>query len=354
VTSTFGEAVAVRAGEDLDWDRLKDYLGEHLGTAAEMTVAQFPNGAANLTYLIHLDGRPLVFRRPPFGALAPGAHDMRREFRVLSRLWSAYPRAPRALLFCDDHSIVGSDFLVSEYRTGQMVWSELPEGWAHLPNPARSLGFAVVDALADLSVIDPASCGLAELGRPQGFVRRQVDGWTDRWRRVANPDCDETMMLASALLSAQLPEAQRVAILHNDFKIDNCQFAVDDPSRVTSVFDWDMATLGDPLVDLGTLLNYWPDPADTPDDRALVYPGLPQLGLPTRAEIAARYAERTGLSVAAIAWYEAFASWKTATVREQLYYRFRNGESSDPRMGQLHENVGMLARRAVRLLREPH
>src|SRR3954467_9593302 len=153
VMSTFGEAIAVRAGEDLDWQRLKDYLGEHLGPADEMTVAQFPNGAANLTYLVHLDSRPLVFRRPPFGALAPGAHDMSREFRVLSRLWSAYPRAPRALLFCDDRSVVGSDFLVSEYRTGQMVWSELPPDWVNLPHPARSLGFAVVDALADLSVI---------------------------------------------------------------------------------------------------------------------------------------------------------------------------------------------------------
>ena len=350
--STFGEAVAVRAGEDLDWGRLKDYLTDHLGPAEEMTVAQFPNGAANLTYLIQLDGRPLVFRRPPFGDLAPGAHDMAREFRVLSRLSTAYPRAPRALLFCDDQSIVGSDFLVSEFRSGQMVWSELPAAWTDVPDAARSLGLATVDALADLSLVDPAACDLATLGRPAGFVRRQVDGWTERWRRVANPDADEPMMLAAALLATHLPEPQRVSILHNDFKIDNCQFATDDPGRVTSVFDWDMATLGDPLVDLGILLNYWPDPSDRPDDRALVYPGLDRLGLPTRAEVTTRFAARTGLSVAAVGWYEAFASWKTATVREQLYYRYRQGESTDPRMARLHENVGMLARRAVRLLRE--
>jgi aminoglycoside phosphotransferase (APT) family kinase protein len=301
--SRFGEAVAVRPGEDLNWTRLQAYLADELGPIDEMRVQQFPNGSANLTYLLHLDGRPLVFRRPPFGELAPGAHDMGREFRVLSRLWQAYDRAPRALLFCADPGIVGSPFLVSEYRVGQMVWSNLPDAWSAISDAGRLLGLATVDALADLSVVDPASCGLSDLGRPDGFLRRQVDGWTD-------------------------------------------------PSRVTAVFDWDMATLGDPLVDLGILLNYWPDPSDRPDDHALSYAGLELLGLPTRAEIVQRYAARTGLQVDGIGWYEAFAAWKTATVREQLHARYLRGESTDPRMASLHENVVMLACRSLRILRE--
>lgn len=340
----------MRPGEELDWGRLEYYLADRLGSAGQFSVRQFPNGAANLTYLIQFGGRQLVFRRPPFGEIAPGAHDMSREFRVLSRLWQAYPRAPRALLYCDDKSVVGADFLVSEYRVGQMVWSELPPSWAAIPDAGRLVGLATVDALADLALVDPASCGLADLGRPDGFLQRQVDGWTARWRRVASADADEPMTAAAELLAQRLPQPQRASILHNDFKIDNCQFPFDAPSRVGAVFDWDMATLGDPLVDLGILLNYWPDPADCPDDRALSYPGLESLGLPTRAEVAERYAARTGLSVDALAWYEAFASWKTATVREQLHNRYLRGESSDPRMALLHENVVMLARRAVRIL----
>ena len=350
--SRFGEAVAVRQGEDLDWDRLRAYLADHLGPAEQMRVQQFPNGSANLTYLIHLDGRPLVFRRPPFGEVAPGAHDMAREYRVLSRLWQAYDRAPRALLFCADPSVVGSDFLVSEYRTGQMVWSDLPEAWAAFPDAGRLVGLATIDALADLSLVDPASCGLADLGRPAGFLRRQVEGWTARWRRVATGDADGPMTAVAESLARRLPEPQRISVLHNDFKIDNCQFGFTEPSRVTAVFDWDMATLGDPLVDLGILLNYWPDPADRPDDHALTYPGLELLGLPTRAEVAQRYAARTGLAISSIGWYEAFASWKTATVREQLHARYLRGETSDPRMARLHENVVMLACRALRMLEQ--
>jgi aminoglycoside phosphotransferase (APT) family kinase protein len=346
----FGDAVPVRAGEDLDWARVREYVTDRLGPADEMTVRQFPNGSANLTYLIHLDERPLVFRRPPFGAIAPGAHDMSREFRVLSRLWRAYPRAPRALLFCDDKSVVGSDFLVSEYRAGQMVWSELPQAWASVPEAGRLVGLATVDALADLSMVDPAACGLGDLGRPAGFLRRQVEGWAHRWRRVATEDADAAMSAVAELLARQMPEPQRVSILHNDFKVDNCQFPFDDPARVSAVFDWDMATLGDPLIDLGILLNYWPDPGDSPDDHALSYPGLERIGLPTRAEIAQRYASRTGLAVETLGWYEAFASWKTATVREQLHNRYLRGETSDPRMARLHENVVMLARRALRIL----
>ena len=350
--SRFGEAVAVRAGEELDWSRLRDHLSVELSLPGELAVRQFPNGAANLTYLLRLGDRELVFRRPPFGVLAPGAHDMGREFRVLSRLWRAYPRAPRALLFCDDESIVGSPFLVSEYRVGQMVWSELPAAWAGIPDAGRLVGFAAVDALADLSQVDPAACDLAGLGRPDGFLRRQVEGWTDRWQRVAAADADEVMTAVAALLAERLPQPQRVSILHNDYKIDNCQFPPDDPSRVSAVFDWDMATLGDPLVDLGILLNYWPDPSDRPDDHALAYPGLETIGLPTRAEVARRYAERTGMSLETLGWYEAFASWKTAVVREQLHHRYRRGESTDPRMARLHDNVVMLARRARRILEE--
>lgn len=350
------EVASVRPGEELPWDRLTDYLRprlteQGLDVADELSVRQFPNGSANLTYLLSFGSTQVVLRRPPFGAIAPGAHDMRREFRVLSKLWREFDRAPRAYLFGDDHDVIGSDFVVSEYRTGVVVWAVLPSSMRTLPDAPRRLGFAAVDALADLHLVEPAACGLADLGRPDGYLARQVSGWRRRWELVATPELDPVMTEVGQRLDRTRPESPAPTVLHNDFKIDNCQYAPDSPDRVTSVFDWDMATLGDPLADLGTLLNYWPDPSDTDDDRALTVPGLADLGLPERVEVAERYAARTGTDPSDIAWYEAFACWKTAVVCQQLYQRYVRGESTDERMLSRGEHVGMLGYRAERILR---
>jgi aminoglycoside phosphotransferase (APT) family kinase protein len=354
---TAPETAPVRPGEELPWDRLVDYLRPRLAelgldVSGEFSVLQFPNGSANLTYLLTFGPTEVVLRRPPFGVIAPGAHDMHREFRVLSRLWQAYDRAPRAFLFCDDHDIVGSDFLVSEYRRGVVIWDTLPPSMAGLPDAGRRVGFATVDAVADLHLVDPASCGLGELGRPQGYLDRQVAGWRKRWDLVATPEHDATMTTAADLLAATQPPSPPPAILHNDYKIDNCQFAPADPDRVKSVFDWDMATLGDPLADVGMLLNYWPDPSDTEGDRALPLAGVDTFGLPTRAEVVARYQERTGARLDGVAWYEALACYKTGVVLQQLHQRYVRGETSDERLANRDEHVPMMANRAVRILRE--
>jgi aminoglycoside phosphotransferase (APT) family kinase protein len=344
------EVAPVRAGEELPWERVQAYVTSHLDVAGDMTVLQFPNGSANLTYLLTFADRRLVLRRPPFGVIAPGAHDMKREFRVLSRLWQDYDRAPRAYLFCDDHSVVGSDFVVSEYRSGEVIWAKLTPSMAGLPDAGRRIGLATVDALAELHLVDPAHCDLGDLGRPDGFLERQVSGWRKRWELVATPEHDDLMRQVGAELERTRPVSGRPSILHNDFKIDNCQFEPGDPDRVRSVFDWDMATLGDPLADLGTLLNYWPDASDHDGDRALHVPGLEHLGLPSRAEVVERYSERHPIDVDSISWYEAFACWKTSVVLQQLYQRYVRGESTDERMASRGENIGMLARRAARIL----
>lgn len=342
-----GELAPVRAGEELDWHTLERYLRQHLpDTEGEFSVLQFPNGSANLTYLVRFADVAVVVRRPPFGEIATGAHDMHREYAVLSRLNAAYSRAPRALHYCADESVIGAHFLVSEYRSGTVVWDHVPEELAVSVDPGRRIGLAVVDALADLHLVDPVACGLGDLGRPHGYLERQVRGWQRRWEAVAIQS-GHILDRVGELLARHLPESGAPTLVHNDFKVDNCQFAPGRPDVVATVFDWDMATLGDPLTDLGTLLNYWPDGA-TPADGV---PGLENVGLPGRDELVARYAERSGqdLTHGSVAWYEAFGCWKTAIIMQQLYVRHLRGESTDERMAARGEQVGRIGDRALAL-----
>ncbi|MEE2033193.1 phosphotransferase family protein [Rhodococcus chondri] len=351
------ELAPVRDGEDLDWQTLETYLRTHLeGLDGPFSVLQFPRGSANLTYRVSFGDRKLVVRRPPFGQIARGAHDMTREHRVLSRLHRAYDRAPRALLHCADENVVGAEFFVSEYREGVVVWDSVPDSMSGAPDAGRRIGLAVIDALADLHAVDPASCDLADLGRPDGYLERQVHGWSARWDAVAEyaPSAATRDLVTEVgrRLRADIPAGQRAGIVHNDYKVDNCQFAHGDPDRVKSVFDWDMATTGDVLVDLGTLLNYWPDRTVAPDSDAafIVVPGMHGLELPSRAEVVERYAAGSELDLSRIDWYEAFGCWKTVVILQQLYARFVRGETTDARMGQRGELVEPLARRALGLL----
>jgi len=341
----------VRSGSELDWDSISTYLRKHLdGLDAPMEVYQFTSGAANLTYLLRFGTTDLVFRRPPFGRIAPGAHDMRREFKVLSVLWKHFPPAPRALLFCDDHDVAGADFLVMERRVGEVIREEIPESMSQHADVIRRVSFATIDAMAELHLLDPEECGLGDLGRPEGFVERQVSGWQKRWDLAATDDAPSALVSAvHDTLARSLPAPPRTSILHNDLRIDNCQFKPEDPDHVAAMFDWDMATLGDPLVDLGTVLSYWPDPSDD-KSRLRGLAGLRALEPPTRAEISARYVERTGVDAGSIAWYEAFALWKTAVVYQQLYQRFAAGNSKDPRAPGMAKRIPSLAEEAAELL----
>ena len=251
---------------------------------------QFPGGHANLTYLLRFGSRELVLRRPPFGPVAPGSHDMVREHKVLSRLWEYFAPAPRAYLLCEDESVIGARFFVMERRRGVVARLKVPEELAHHEDVARRVSFALVDAMAELHAVDYEKAGLADLGRPEGFAARQLAGWKKRFELAKDaplPRFDEV----HARLASTLPAASRASLVHNDLKLDNCQFDPADPDRVASIFDWDMTTLGDPLVDLGTLLGYWAEPDDSAD-RSPTNALTNQPGFPTRRELAERYAAR--------------------------------------------------------------
>ncbi len=354
------DVAPVREGEDLDWAALETYLRAQMPDVdGPFSVLQFPRGSANLTYRVTFGDRHLVVRRPPLGQVAAAAHDMSREHRVLSRLYAVYPRAPRAFLHCADAGIIGAEFFVSEYRRGHVVWDHVPAAVSTDADASVRVGLAVIDALADLHDVDPASCDLQDLGRPDGFLRRQVDGWTRRWDAVSDQslldDAAQTRAMVdevAARLARELPRTQRAGIVHNDFKIDNCQFVDGNPDLVAAVFDWDMATLGDSLADFGTLLNYWPDHTLAADDPGafVAASATRALDLPDRRTVVERYAATSSLDLADIAWYEAFGCWRTVVILQQLYARAVRGESADPRMLQRGEMVAPLARRALALL----
>jgi aminoglycoside phosphotransferase (APT) family kinase protein len=347
IQDTSVEISPVRSGEELDWPSLEAWLRPRLaemlpGVDGPLEVQQFPNGSANLTYLLRVGTHELVLRRPPMGQLAPGAHDMKREFKVLSRLWRHFDRAPRAYLFCDDHAVLGADFFVMERRRGEVVRTGIPAPMRVRREVGRRIAFALVDAMADLHTLDPTLCGLGDLGRPDGFVERQLSGWAKRWELSKFDDSPAEMHGLYERLAREIPTMSRVSIVHNDLKLDNCQFDPADPDRVASIFDWDMTTCGDPLIDLGTLLNYWPDPEDPPHAQRFNHPGLVQIGLPPRAEITRHYAARTGRPCAAVHWWEAFALWKTVVVVQQLHRRWVRGESTDPRMEHIADRIPSL------------
>jgi aminoglycoside phosphotransferase (APT) family kinase protein len=339
----------VRAGEELDLARLAPLLARELGVAAPLTVEQFPCGHSNLTYLVRAGAREWVLRRPPFGTRVKTAHDMGREHRILSRLHLAYPLAPRPVLYCDDPSLLGAPFYLMERIRGIILRDALPPGLDFGPARARRLGEAFVDNLVTLHALDYAAAGLGELGRPEGYVERQVTGWTRRYRDAQTDDVPDMEALATWLVP-HIPPSSPAALIHNDYKYDNLVLAEEDPTRIIGVLDWEMSTVGDPLMDLGTALGYWVEAGDPDELQAVRFCVTDLPGSPTRREIADRYAERSGRHVGDLLFYYCFALFKTAGVAQQIYARYRQGLTHDARFERMILGVRVLARTAVRAL----
>ena len=342
------DLIAVRPDERFDVDALTAWLG----TIADLPsgvpeVMQFGGGKANLTYLLRFPGgEELVLRRPPLGPVAASAHDMSREYRVLSRLWRAFPYAARAVAYCEDTSVIGSDFFLMERRDGIVVRGTIPERFGGGSDPVanRKLSEVVIDTLAEFHGVDPGECGLGDLGHPEGFLARQVDGWRKRWERAKH----EENALASELadwLADELPRETKPTLLHNDWRLDNMAVAPDDPGRCLAVYDWDMATRGDPLADVGTLMGSWFDEGEAPEGLGMMPTTAP--GWMDRAEAVARYGEKAGTSLETIDWYLVFGAWKLAIVLQQIYIRWMRGQTRDSRFAVLDEGARNLFRLAA-------
>jgi aminoglycoside phosphotransferase (APT) family kinase protein len=335
----------VRDGEGLDADRLAAYLAEHLpGFAGPVEVSQFRHGHSNLTYLVRGGGRELVLRRPPFGNRVKSAHDMGREYHVLDRLGRVYPPAPRPLTYCEDESVLGAPFYVMERRRGVI----LRGGDAPAPEPPtlRAVSESLIESLAALHRIDPADAGLGEFGRPEGYVGRQVTGWARRYQDAKTDDLPDVERVA-AWLDANRPGESGAAVVHNDFKFDNVLLDPADLTRVVAVLDWEMATVGDPLMDLGTTLGYWVEPGDPEPLHAMVVGPTTRPGCLTRAEVVARYEQATGRTVANALFYYVFGLFKIAVIVQQIYARYARGATADPRFARLGVVVAALGRGAA-------
>ena len=345
------QAGTVRAGEELDIARLEPFLREHFGHSGQVSVEQFPSGHSNLTYLVRFenreDSREVILRRPPFGSKVRSAHDMAREYRVLSKLHLAYPVAPKALFYCDDLSILNAPFYLMEPIRGIIVRNEPPPGMPFPPQSARRLSEAFVDNLARLHRLDYAAIGLADLGKPQGYLERQVNGWIERYQNSKTHDLPEVERI-SAWLTARMPgvleKAHDTALIHNDYKYDNVVLDPNDATRIVGVLDWEMCTLGDPLTDLGTALAYWTDPHDPEEWQEIRSAPTTLPGTLTRAQLIERYAVATGRDPRDMDFYLAFARFKVAVIIQQIYYRYAQGLTQDARFRTLPRRIQTLLR----------
>jgi len=337
------DTIDPRPGEEVDTSRLEPYLRANLpATDGPFMLRQFGGGHANLTYLVRFGEHEYVLRRPPLGPVAASSHDMKRENRVLSRLHEVFPLAPRSYLYCADAGLIGADFHVMERRHGIVIRGDLPERWQGDKMMARRIGEMMIDTMAALHKADPARAGLGDLGRPEGYAQRQLEGWTKRWHAAKDHDIPRVDAMIAWLVK-RTPVPPAATLLHNDFKLDNMLVGAEDPARPVAVLDWDMCTRGDPLMDLGYILNLWGEPSDPKD--WLDWGAMPtwREGSPTRAEAIERYARATGFPVGHIGWYHVFGTFKMIVIVQQIYIRYLRGQTQDKRFAIFGRRVESFA-----------
>ena len=355
--SEHNPAGAVRDEDAFDVDAVAGWLREHAADATGLDgtpqVRQFAGGASNLTFQLSYADRDVILRRPPRGAKARSAHDMGREFTIQSRLAPVFGYVPAMVAFCQDESVIGSDFYVMDKLPGTILRAELPDDLALTEDDARTLCGRFLDVLVELHSVDVDKAGLSDIGRGAGYVARQVAGWSDRYRKARTDNVGdlETVM---AWLDAHRPDDVATCVIHNDFRLDNAVLDPDDPLRIRGVLDWEMATLGDPLMDLGGALAYWIEAGDDPVFRQLRRQPSDLPGMLTRQEMVQAYAERSGRDVKPEEWrfYEVFGLFRLAVIAQQIYYRFHLGQTSNPAYEEFLTMVRYLDERCSRLVAE--
>lgn len=346
--SPLDSAVSVRTGEELPQSALSDYLCKQIPNLKPIDqIKQFPSGFSNLTYLLTAGDRQLVLRRPPVGANIKSAHDMSREYRMLSALHPTSVKVPEPLHYCEDDAVLGAPFYVMDRIQGVILRNKAPEGVDLSAQAMAGIADTFVDQLSKLHGFDFAGAGLGDIGRPDGYVRRQVSGWQKRYFAAKTDELPQVEAAARWLAECQ-PGESGLSLIHNDYKYDNLVLNPENLSEIRAILDWEMATIGDPLMDLGTSLGYWAEPGDGPE---LAQFGLTTLeGNPTREALVEAYEKARGISVANPVFYYVFGLFKVGVIAQQIYARFKAGHTKDPRFKMLIHVVratGRLAEAAI-------
>lgn len=325
-------AAEVRQGEELDAAAVHRYLLENVpGLDGDITIKQFPGGFSNLTYLVKVGDKEMILRRPPFGTKPKSGHDMHREFRVLSALHPVFHYAPKPLAYTDDESVIGCPFYVMERVLGFVLRNRPPDWITINPEQARRLSFRHIEVLHDLHSLDYKAVGLSDLGNPEGYCRRQIEGWCERYRRARTPDVPDAEDIMSYFLDHIPEESNLIGIVHNDFKFDNLVLNPEDPTDILGVLDWEMCTVGDQMLDLSCTIGYWVQ-RDDPEYVERLRQNCTNLeGMPTRRELVDYYRELSGAKLDNFGYYYSFSLFRLMVILQQIYYRYYHGQTKDER-----------------------
>ena len=344
------DTAPVRPGEELDPHVLSRYLtGKLEGAENGIAIEQFPGGHSNLTYMLSTGGREYVLRRAPLGPVPPKAHDMARECRILEAVHPHFTPAPKPYLVCEDPSIIGAVFFIMERRKGTILRIDMPAEVSAEPHYQHRLSEAFMNCMAQLHAVDINAHGLTSLGKPEGFVERQVKGWADRWTRARTEETAE-MDRVVEWLSSHIPASKYATLVHNDYKLDNVMFAEGNIDKVEAVLDWEMTTVGDPMIDVGLTLCYW----CTASSAEISFSGMPaftaQPGWYTRDEFLHAYSSKTGRDLMGLQFHETLGIFKLAVILQQIYFRYHRGQTQDARFANFNERVRALTRTAYQLI----
>ncbi|WP_233269551.1 phosphotransferase family protein [Alteribacillus sp. YIM 98480] len=343
--------ISVRKGEDFDRETFHSFMRQNVSwwPDEQLEVTQFSVGFSNLTYLIHCGDIEVVLRRPPLGPLPPKAHDMEREYTLLQKLYPVFPYIPKPYIFSDDKTVIGAPFYVMEHKKGVVLDKVFPPDLPATEETCKKISHASVDTLAKLHQIDYKKAGFENFGRPEGFIKRQVHGWIKRYQKSKTHEIPEFERLAKWFLN-NIPNSKHASIIHNDYKLNNMMFSNEDIGKVEAVFDWEMATVADPLMDLAAALAYWTEPNDSVELKESLPSVTTTPGFISRREFIQRYSLTTGRDIPPIHFHLAFTYFKIAAVQQQIYYRWYNGQTNDSRFGALDQSIQILMKHAFKII----
>lgn len=343
----------IRTGEELDAGAVDGYLKAKVsGLSGNPVISQFPDGASNLTYLIEYPGVELVLRRPPFGRKAKSAHDMGREYRIINQLKDAFTYCPSVYAHCTDESVIGSEFYVMERVKGIILRSDLPPELNLTVEGTRALCHSFIDTLVELHKVDYNACGLGDLGKPQGYVQRQISGWCERYDKALTPDAPHWQQVTDWLKANMPADYPTPSLVHNDYRFDNVILDPDDPIKIIGVLDWELTTLGDPLMDLGNSLAYWIEADDPAPIQHMRRQPSHAPGMLTRREFVDYYADRSGIRIDNYDFYYTYGLFRLAGIVQQIYYRYYHGQTRDKRFAPFVHMNALLEQMSLKVIRQ--